>query len=39
MDGVPLSVMRGRWLAARGLLATAIVVAACPEVRNDRRIF
>jgi 4'-phosphopantetheinyl transferase EntD len=31
VDGVPLSVMHGRWLAARGLLVTAIVVPACPE--------
>jgi 4'-phosphopantetheinyl transferase EntD len=30
VDGLPLSVMRGRWLAARGLLATAIVVGAWP---------
>jgi 4'-phosphopantetheinyl transferase EntD len=30
VNGVPLSVMRGRWLAARGLLATATVIAAWP---------
>lgn len=30
VDGVPMSVMRGRWLAARGLLVTAIVIAAWP---------
>lgn len=30
VDGVPLSVMRGRWLTARGLLVTALVVAAWP---------
>jgi 4'-phosphopantetheinyl transferase EntD len=30
VDGAPLNVMHGRWVAARGLLATAIVVRACP---------
>lgn len=30
VDDVPLSVMRGRWLMRRGLLVTAIVVAAWP---------
>jgi 4'-phosphopantetheinyl transferase EntD len=28
--GSPLTELRGRWLAARGLLLTAIVVSACP---------
>ncbi len=30
VDGLPLSVMRGRWLTSRGLLVTALVVAAWP---------
>jgi 4'-phosphopantetheinyl transferase EntD len=28
--GAPLTELRGRWLATRGLLLTAIVVSACP---------
>lgn len=34
VDGVPLNVMHGRWIAARGLLATAIVVPACRQANG-----
>jgi 4'-phosphopantetheinyl transferase EntD len=34
--GSPLTELRGRWLAARGLLVTAIVVSARPPGTGDR---